>query len=175
MLHSPESIQRPLGRLKGGALDTLGEALCPEALEMVEQFSAERHQAQEALMLGQHFQKRAYDRGRLSVEFEEGELVLLNPHSLSLLKSEKGRGRKLLMKYDGPFEIIRKISPVSYRLKMPASYGIHPVLNIAHLEKYRSSPPEFGSRPQKSLHRDDFDVLPEYEVERIVAERRAKG
>ena len=90
MLHSPESIQQPLDRLKGGALDTLGEALRPEALEMVEQFSAERHQAQEALMLGQHFQKRAYDRGRLSVEFEEGELVLLNLHSLSLLKSEKG-------------------------------------------------------------------------------------
>src|ERR1700679_925861 len=58
---------------------------------------------------------------------------------------------------------------------MPASYGIHLVLNIARLEKYRSSPPEFSSRPQKSLHRDDFDVLPEYEVERIVAERRAKG
>jgi hypothetical protein len=27
---------------------------------------------------------------------------------------------------------------------MPASYGIHPVLNIAHLEKYQASPTEFG-------------------------------
>ena len=79
------------------------------------------------------------------------------------------------MKYDGPFEVIKKISPVSYRLRMPASYGIHPVLNIAHLEKYRDSPPEFGVRPQKSLNREDFDNLPEYEVERIVAERRKKG
>src|SRR6202050_4175362 len=153
LLHSLESIQRPLGQLKGGALDTLGEeALRPEALEMVEQFSAKRHQAQEALMLGQHFQKRAYNHGRLSVEFEEEELVLLNPHFLSLLKSEKGRGRKLLMKYDGPFKIIHKISPVSYQLKMPASYGIHPVLNIAHLEKYRSSPPEFSSPHAQQHH-----------------------
>ena len=99
---------------------------------------------QEALQLGQYFQKRAYNRGRLVFEFEEGEKVLINPHLLSLLRTEKGRGRKLLMKYDGPFKIIKKISPVSYRLRMPASYGIHPVLNIAHLEKYQTSPPEFG-------------------------------
>jgi hypothetical protein len=79
------------------------------------------------------------------------------------------------MKYDGPFEIMKKISAVSYRLKMPASYGIHPVLNIAHLEKYQSSPPEFGDRPQKSLNREDFDELPEYEVDKIIAERRKKG
>ena len=81
---------------------------------MVEHFSAERHRAQEALVLGQHFQKKAYNKGRLAVEFSEGDLVLLNPHSLSLLKSEKGCGRKLLMKYDGPFEVIKKLSPVSY-------------------------------------------------------------
>jgi hypothetical protein len=42
-------------------------------------------------------------------------MFLINPHSLSLLKSEKGQGRKLLMKYDGPFKIIKKISAVSYR------------------------------------------------------------
>src|ERR1700683_2529748 len=129
-------------------MDTLGkETLHPKALETVEQFSAERHQAQEALMLEQHFQKRAYNRGHLSIEFEEGDLVLLNPHSLSLLKSEKGQGRKLFMKYDGPFEIIQKISPISYRLKMLALYGIHPVLNITHLEKYQSSPPKCSSQP----------------------------
>ena len=102
-------------------------------------------------------------------------MVLINPHSLSLLKSEKGRGRKLLMKYDGPFEIMKKISTVSYRLKMPASYGIHLVLNIAHLEGYQASPPKFSNWPQKSLNREDFDELPEYKVDKIVAECRKKG
>ena len=126
------------------------------------------------MLLGQYFQKRAYNKGRLSYKFEEGDLVLINPHSLSLLRSEKGRGKKL-MRYDGPFEIIKKISPVSYRLRMPASYGIHPVLNIAQLERYRASPSEFSVLAQKSLNREDFDNLPEYEVEKIVAERRKKG
>jgi len=75
------------------------------------------------------------------------------------------------MKYDGPFEVIKKPSPVSYRLRMPALYGIHPVLNISHLEKYQTSPTEFGVQPQKSLNHEDFDKLPEYEVDKIVAEQ----
>jgi hypothetical protein len=176
LIHSPEGIPRPISQTSENGINLSDdETLRPEASEMIEQFIAERHRAQEALSLGQHFQRRAYNRGRLSYEFEEGDKVLINPHSLSLLKSEKGRGKKLLMKYDGPFEIMKKISAVSYRLKMPASYGIHPVLNIAHLEKYQSSPPEFGDRPQKSLNREDFDELPEYEVDKIIAERRKKG
>ena len=119
---------------------TENDLLCPDASEMLEQFNAERQQAQEALLLGHYFQKTAYNKGGLSYEFEEGVLVLINPHSLSLLRSEKGRGKKLLMRYDRPFKIIKKISPVSYQSQMPASYRIHPVLNIAHLEKYHASP-----------------------------------
>ena len=81
----------------------------------------------------------------------------------------------MLIKYDGPFEILQKLSPVSYQLRMPASYGINLVLNIAHLEKYEPSPAEFGSRPNKSLSCKDFEELPEFEVEEILAERRKKG
>jgi len=33
---------------------------------------------QGALILGQHFQKRAYNKGRLASEFSEGDLVLIN-------------------------------------------------------------------------------------------------
>ena len=78
-------------------------------------------------------------------------------------------------KYDGPFEIIQKLSAVSYRLWMPESYGIHPMLNIAHLEKYQPSPVEFGNWPTKSLNHADFDKLPEYEVEMIITDWRKKG
>ena len=80
------------------------------------------------------------------------------------------------MKYDGAFEIIQKLSAVSYRLQMPQSYGIHPVLNnIAHLERYQPSPAEFGNQPTKSLNCADFNELPEYEVEMIIADRRKKS
>jgi len=88
LIHSPKSIQRPLNRTELNSSDD--RTLRPEATEMIEQFKADRHRAQEALLLGQHFQQRAYNRGRLSFEFKEGDMVLINPHSLSLLKSKKG-------------------------------------------------------------------------------------
>jgi hypothetical protein len=181
ILHSPDSINRPFknpsqGKLHCGTiLKDINESLQPEAMEMVEKFSAKQHQAQEALILGQYFQKRAYNKGRLTLEFSEGDSVLLNLHSLSLLRNEKGRGRKLLMKHDGPFEVIQKFSPVSYQLWMPASYGIHPIINIAHPEKYQPSPAEFGNFPTKNLNHEDFEALPEYEVNKIITEQRKRS
>ena len=176
LIHHPEAVPR-----SGTPADATGKGgdnliYPPEAVEeMVEEFTAHRHRAQEALTLGQHYQTKSYNKGRLTSEFHVGDQVLINPHSLRLLKSEKGRGKKLLMKYDGPFEIIRKISPVAYQLRMPTSYGMHPVLNIAHLETYNASPEEFGKRPAKSLNRADFEELPEVDVDRIVSERKKKG
>src|SRR5882757_4997454 len=177
LMHNSEGIPRPATDISSetGSKNYNEGILHPATLEMTEAFSAKRHCAQEPLMLGQHFQKRSYNKGRLALEFNEGDLVLLNPHSLSLLRNETGRSKKLVMKYDGPFEVIRGLSAVSYRLRMPESYGIHPILNIAHLEKYQPSPAEFGNRPTKSLNRADFDKLPEYEVDKIIAERRKKG
>jgi hypothetical protein len=129
----------------------------------------------EALLLSQIHDQRAYNNGRALTEFEEGDQVVLNPHSLSLLSSEKGRGNKLLMRYNGPFEILHKISPITYQLRLLASYGMHPILNIAHLEKYKASPPEFSDCPRRRLHRTNFEAKPEYDVEDIVGKRWRRG
>jgi len=175
LLSQQDSVPRPLGELNSD-MDSVPFAVQNDRTQaMVNQFDADRTRAKEALLLAQVHQQRAYNNGRLLTEFEEGDQVVLNPHSLGLLKSEKGCGQKLLMKYDGPFEIIRKLSPVTYQLRLPASYGIHPVLNIAHLELYEASPPEYGEHPVKRLQHDDFDVKPEYEVDTIMGERWRKG
>lgn len=145
------------------------------ATDILDQFIADRQRAMDALKLGQAYQKANYDKGRRDIEFAEEDLVLINPHSLELLKKEKGKGIKLLTRYDGPFEIIRKISPTTYQLKLPTSYGIHPIINIAHLVKYTSSPPEFGERQKKEMIRESFRELPEVEVEKIVDERIHKA
>ena len=115
------------------------EVLHDKALNMVEGFVAERVRARDVLLLGQIFQKKAYNKGRLNWEFKEGDKVVINQRNLGLLGDERGRGDKLLAKYNGPFEISKKISAVAYRLRMPGSYGMHPVLNIEHLEKYQES------------------------------------
>jgi hypothetical protein len=58
---------------------------------------------------------------------------------------------------------------------MPASYGLHPVLNLAHLERYHVSEDNLGDRPKKHLNRLDFSEVPEYEVESITQERWRKS
>lgn len=153
----------------------MGTALHPIALEMMDAFSAKRHLAEDALMLGQHFQMQSYNWGWLALEFNEGNPVLLNLHFLSFLRNETGHGRKLLMKYDSPLELIQKLSLVSYQLRMPESYSIHPILNIAHLEKYQTTPSKFGNQPTKSLTGRTLIKLPEYKVDKIIAKRCNTG
>ena len=167
LINPPPHVPRP------SSWDS-GEALNKKAVEMWENFESDRTRAKEVLLLSQVYQQRAYNKGRLIKEFKEGDTVVLNPHSLDLLKSEKGRGNKLLMRYDGPFEIIRKLSPVTYQLRLPASYGIHPILNIAHLEEYKQSPESLSNQPTKRLNHEDFNDLPEFEVEAIIGERLRK-
>ena len=79
------------------------------------------------------------------------------------------------MKYDSPLELIQKLSLVSYQLRMPESYSIHPILNIAHLEKYQTSPSKFGNQPTKSLTGRTLIKLPEYKVDKIIAKRCNTG
>jgi len=91
LIHNPQGIPRPVARssilgTKSGNNDE--ETFYPAALETTEAFIAEHHWAQEALVLGQHFQKQLYNKGRLAPKFNEGDLVLLNPHSLFLLRNE---------------------------------------------------------------------------------------
>lgn len=147
----------------------------PLAEQFTEQFEAFRNRARDSLAISQAFQRKYYNKGHLSHEFEEGDFVLINPNSLELLRKEKGRGQKLQMKYDGPFEILRKLSPVTYQLRLPASYKMHPVINITHLEAYKKSPIKFGDRVIRHINRLDFEDLPEYEVDKIIAEKFERG
>ena len=75
------------------------------------------------------------------------------------------------MRYDRLFEIIRKLSLVTYQLWLPASYGLYPILNITHLEEYKLLPPSLGDRSTRHLNHQDFNKLPEFEAEEIVSEQ----
>jgi hypothetical protein len=73
-------------------------------------------------------------------ELQPGDLALVNPHTLKLI-DVKGTGRKLVQKTIGPFEVMERINPLVYRLRLPDNYPMHPIFNLAHLKKYRISEP----------------------------------
>lgn len=171
---------RPITYLTGPDNETIARPEVPryenaESKEFVEEFEGHRAAARDALRLAQVEYEKQYNADHINVEFNEGDFVLINPHSLRMPDFITGLGTKFNARYDGPFEIQEKVSPVAYRLKLPHSYGIHNVISIAHLEPYqvRDGAVEVEGLPKPS--RPGFVELQEYEVEEIVAQKWKSG
>ena len=133
---------------------------------------AHRESARDAIKRSTDRQAFQYDKGRRAPQLKVGNEVLLNPHVLELIEA-KGKGRKLIQRKIGPFEVMEIISPTAYRLRLPDSYPMHNVVNIQHLSKYHRSPDVL--RPKIANPRDLLKSSEEYEVEKIVGEKRHKG
>ena len=91
-------------------------------------------QAKAALTLAAERMKWYYDKKVQSVPFKVGDKVLLN------LKDYQTTERALWPRYEGPFEIIEKLSCVTFRLRMPPRYrAMHPVFHTSKLAQYSKS------------------------------------
>ncbi|KAL0185639.1 hypothetical protein M9458_017309, partial [Cirrhinus mrigala] len=67
---------------------------------------------------------------RRNPAYESGQWVWLSTKNLRLQQS----CRKLNPRYVGPFKIIRQITPVSFRLALPAQYKISPTFHVSLLK-----------------------------------------
>ncbi|GKC51090.1 hypothetical protein Tco_1073835 [Tanacetum coccineum] len=75
------------------------------------------------------------DSGRKMTEYEVGENVLLkvSPWKGVMRFGKKG---KLAPRYVGPFEILERIGPVAYRLRLPEELiGVHDTFHVSNLKK----------------------------------------
>ena len=141
--------------------------------EFVQEMAMHRESARRAIARSQQKQAAWYNKGRKALEFEAGDLVLLNPHSLEWVES-KGEGAKLVQRWIGPFEIQQRINENTYRLRLDESYPGSPVVNIQHLKRYQSSPREFGDCPRLEDTRILKPPSEEYEVDSIVGHKLDK-
>ena len=73
---------------------------------------------------------------------------------------------KLAPKCHGPFRIIKQISPVSYKLKLPSAWMIHPVFHASLLTPYHKTT-EHGTNYQHPPP-EMVDDQEEYEVEQVI-------
>lgn len=139
----------------------------------IEDIETHRRSARDALVLAQERQARAHNKHRRAVdELQEGDWALVNPHTLELV-DVKGTGRKLIQRTIGPFEVMEKVNPMVYRLRLPDNYPMHPVFNLDHLRKYHQSSSEFGERTVLPPTRDFIDFDDQFEVEAILGHRLA--
>ncbi|GKB47916.1 putative reverse transcriptase domain-containing protein [Tanacetum coccineum] len=81
------------------------------------------------------YQKSYVDNRRKPLEFEVGDQVLLkvSPWNGMIHFGKKG---KLAPRYVGPFEILKRVGPIAYRLRLPEELGsVHDTFHVSNLKK----------------------------------------
>ncbi|GJU05218.1 putative reverse transcriptase domain-containing protein [Tanacetum coccineum] len=89
----------------------------------------------EKLKAARDHQKSYADNRRKPLEFEVGDRVMLkvSPWKGVIRFRKKG---KLAPRYVGPFEILERIGPVAYRLRLPEELsGVHDTFHVSNLKK----------------------------------------
>ncbi|KAD4981926.1 hypothetical protein E3N88_18597 [Mikania micrantha] len=92
-------------------------------------------QIQQKLQAARSRKKSYADKRRKPFEFHVGDRVMLkvSPWKGVVRFGKKG---KLAPRYIGPFEIIQRIGPVAYRLRLPDELsGVHDVFHVSNLKK----------------------------------------
>ena len=94
--------------------------------------------------------------------FNEGDQVWLEGWNL---KTHHPMAKLAPRRY-GPFSIVKKLSPVTYRLSLPATMKIHPVFHVDLLTRYRETNAH-GPNYERPLP-EIVEGEPEWEVEKII-------
>ena len=103
--------------------------------EIVEETTNNIIQIKERLKIARDRQKSYADVRRKPLEFSVGDRVLLKVSPWKGIVRFVKRG-KLGPRYIGPFEIIERIGPVAYRLKLSEELsGVHDVFHVSNLRK----------------------------------------
>ncbi|GJV44563.1 hypothetical protein Tco_1429099 [Tanacetum coccineum] len=108
--------------------------------ELVQETTEKIFQIKERLITARSRQKSYADKRRKPLEFEVGDRVLLkvSPWKGVVRFGKKG---KLAPRYVGPFEIVERVGPVAYRLKLPQELScVHDTFHVSNLKKCLAEP-----------------------------------
>ena len=94
----------------------------------------------ERLKVATDRQKYYADLKRKDIQYEIGDKVFLKVSPWKKVM-RFGKKDKLNPRFIGPYEVIKKVGPVAYRLALPLELEkIHNVFHVSMLRRYRSDP-----------------------------------
>ena len=104
-----------------------------------------RKAAQKAIRESQVRNKAYADRTRKPIQFQVGDRVLLAQKHL-----RKTSGGKLKPKYKGPYVILQKLSPLTYRLTKQSGPFKSSIVHVKRLKLYKNRRADLGSDPEET-------------------------
>ncbi|GKA06155.1 putative reverse transcriptase domain-containing protein [Tanacetum coccineum] len=108
--------------------------------ELVQETTEKISQIKDRLKTARDRQKSYVDKWMKPLEFSVGDYVLLkvSPWKGVVHFGKKG---KLEPRFVGPFDIIKKVSPMAYRLDFPEELnGVHDTFHVSNLKKCLADP-----------------------------------
>ena len=131
--------------------------------------------AKDCMRIAQERQSRYASKKRRDLEFQVGDIVMLDSKNLKL-KMEGAH--KLGHRFIGPYKILKRVGPVSYELELTKDMRIHDVFHVSLLRPYHKREGDSEGAPPALMpsgdihheveavlnHVDDLDNIRWYEV-----------
>jgi hypothetical protein len=151
-------------------------SISESAAELAERLKTIHTELNDRITHAQNVQAYYYDAKHERRDFRKGNQVFLSTKFLSTDR----KCAKLGPKNRGPFQVLARVGPQAYRLKLPENYKIHNMFHVSLLTAAKM--PERIPRPEDELEAPDPELVTnknyatlvlEYEVDKILAARLA--
>ena len=116
--------------------------------------------------------KKWVDKKRRPFQFREGDQVLINLRP-EHIRFRSRKDQRLVQKYEGPIEVLKKIGATFYKVVLPTWMKIHPVIHVSNLKPYYHNPDD-DQRNVITRLSIDLKQRDTKEIEEILADRVRK-